>query len=83
MMETLSETEFALSLKEDSFVPNVFVDISQVFEKKLEIMRIYESELGDHPFPRSERNLKALAIFRGATAGCEYAESFMLLKEII
>lgn len=46
-------------------------------------MRIYESELGDHPFPRSERNLKALAIFRGATAGCEYAESFMLLKEII
>ena len=83
MMETLSETEFAPSMKEDSFIPNVFVDISQVFEKKLEIMRIYKSELGDHPFPRSERNLKALATLRGATAGCEYAESFMLLKEII
>ena len=61
----------------------MFVDISQVFEKKLEIMRIYESELGDHPFPRSERNLKALATLRGATAGCEYAESFMLLKEVL
>ncbi|MCF6173214.1 MAG: PIG-L family deacetylase [Campylobacteraceae bacterium] len=82
MMETLSETEFAPSLKEDSFVPNVFVDISEFFEKKLEIMRIYESELGDHPFPRSLKNLKALATLRGATAGCEYAESFMLLKEI-
>ena len=82
-METLSETEFALSMKEESFVPNVYVDISEFFEKKLEIMRIYESELGDHPFPRSERNLKALATLRGATAGCEYAESFMLLKEIV
>ena len=82
MMETLSETEFAPSVKEDSFIPNVYVDISKFFEKKLEIMRIYESELGTHPFPRSEKNLKALATLRGATAGCEYAESFMLLKEI-
>ena len=29
MIETLSETEFALSNKEDSFVPNVFVDVSK------------------------------------------------------
>ena len=27
--------------------------------------------------------LKALATLRGATAGCEYAESFVLLKEIV
>jgi len=82
MMETLSETEFALSTKEDSFIPNVFIDISKYLSRKKEIMRIYESELGKHPFPRSERNIEALAILRGATAGCEYAESFMLLKYI-
>ena len=82
MMETLSETEFAPALKEDSFIPNVYVDISEFFEKKLEIMRIFKTELGDHPFPRSEKNLKALATLRGATAGCKYAEAFMLLKEI-
>ena len=82
MMETLSETEFAPSTKEESFVPNVFVDISEFFGKKLEIMRIFESELGKHPFPRSEKNIEALAILRGATAGCKYAESFMLLKDI-
>ena len=46
-------------------------------------MNIYESEIGKHPFPRSERNIKALATYRGATSGCDYAESFMLLKEII
>lgn len=82
MMETLSETDFALSTKEDSFVPNVFVDISGFLQKKLEIMRVFENEIGEHPFPRSLRNIEALATLRGATAGCEYAESFMLLKEI-
>jgi len=82
MVETLSETEFAPSTKEDSFIPNVFVNISEFMDKKLEIMRVFESEIGEHPFPRSERNLQALATLRGATAGCEYAESFVLLKEI-
>ena len=83
MMETLSETEFAPSTKEDSFIPNVFVDISEFFEKKIEIMKIFESEILEHPFPRSEKNLRALATLRGATCGCEYAESFVLLKEIL
>lgn len=82
MIETLSETEFALSTKEDSFIPNVFVDVSSYIEKKIMIMNVYQSEIGEHPFPRSERNIRALATLRGATAGCEYAESFMLLKEI-
>lgn len=83
MMETLSETEFAPSTKEDSFIPNVFVDISDFIDKKLEIMQIFKSEIAEHPFPRNERNIKALATFRGAISGCEYAESFMLLKEIL
>jgi LmbE family N-acetylglucosaminyl deacetylase len=82
MMETLSETEFAPSLKENSFVPNVFVDITQFLEKKIQIMKVFKSEIKEHPFPRSVENIKALAIFRGATAGVKYAESFMLLKEI-
>ncbi len=82
MMETISETEFAVSTREESFVPNVFVDISDFFEQKLAIMRTYAGELGQHPFPRSEENLRALATFRGATAGCRYAESFMLLREV-
>lgn len=83
MIEALSETEFSLSTQGDNFVPNVFVDITGFMDTKLQIMRVYSSELGQHPFPRSERNLKALATLRGATAGCEYAESFMLLKEIL
>ena len=82
MMETLSETEFSPSTKEDSFIPNTFIDISEYIDKKIEIMRIFQSEIGDHPFPRSEKNIKAIATYRGASSNCNYAESFMLLKEI-
>ena len=45
-------------------------------------METYEDEIGEHPFPRSLRNIEAQATCRGATSGCLYAESFMLLKEI-
>jgi len=82
MMETLSETEFAPATKEDCFIPNVFIDISAYFDKKCAILGLYQQELGLHPFPRSIRNVTALATLRGATSGCDYAESFMLLKEI-
>ncbi len=89
MMETLSESEFAPTLPNQSFIPNVFVDISAFFEKKCEIMKIYQSELGKSPFPRSIENIEALATFRACTMGGGketvdtklYAESFMLLKE--
>lgn len=82
MMEVLSETEFAPNIPAQSFSPNCFVDISEFFEQKIEILKIFDDEIGQHPFPRSLRNVEALAIFRGAAANCEYAESFMLLKEI-
>lgn len=82
MMEVVSETDFACPTPDNSFIPNVFSDVSDYFDKKLEVMSIFKSELGQHPFPRSERNIKALATYRGATSGCEYAESFMLLKEV-
>jgi LmbE family N-acetylglucosaminyl deacetylase len=82
MYETISETEFAPALAEKAFVPNYFVDITDFFRKKVELATIYESEFGEHPFPRSVRNLEALATFRGASCGVEYAEAFQLIKWI-
>lgn len=80
MYECLSETEFAPALPEKAFIPNCYVDISNQMEEKLDLMKIYDSELGEHPFPRSERNIRALATYRGATCGVEYAEAFQILK---
>ncbi len=82
MYECISETEFSPALPEKVFIPNYYVDISNYLDKKLEIMKVYESELSEHPFPRSLRNIKALATFRGASVGVEYAEAFQLVKYI-
>jgi LmbE family N-acetylglucosaminyl deacetylase len=78
--ETLSETEFSLDSSK-AFQPNVFVDISPYLEQKLELLRIYASELGEFPFPRSETAIRALAQFRGCNSGYDFAEGFQLLLE--
>jgi LmbE family N-acetylglucosaminyl deacetylase len=82
MYECLSETEFAPILPEKVFQPNYFVDISEFLNKKIAIMKIFDSELGEHPFPRSIKNIEALATYRGATIGVNHAEAFQLIKFI-
>lgn len=82
MYECISETEFAPALAEKAFLPNYFVDITDYLDRKNEIMKVFESEIGEHPFPRSLENIKALAHFRGASVGVKYAEAFQLLKYI-
>lgn len=78
--ETLSETDFCLS-REEAFVPNFFVDISDYVERKVELLSIYHSELSSPPFPRSIETVRAQARLRGAAAGCLAAEAFELLRE--
>jgi N-acetylglucosamine malate deacetylase 1 len=82
MYECVSETDFAPPLPENVFMPNYFVDISKYINEKIRIMKIYSGEIKEHPYPRSERNLRALATYRGAQCGTDYAESFMILKDI-
>ncbi len=81
MYEILSETEFAPALRENAFVPNVFVDISPYMEQKLAIMSVFESEVMTDNLPRSYSAMKALAGYRGSRIGVKYAEAFMLLFE--
>lgn len=82
MMETLSETEFALNLNTHSFCPNTFIDITEFYKKKIDAIKIYKSEISEHPFPRSIDTIESLAKLRGSSCNCTYAESFMLIKEI-
>jgi len=80
--ETPSETEFGIRPDDPGFRPNLFIDIADHLERKLEIMSIFASELGPFPFPRSDITLRALAQLRGSQSGVSAAEAFMLLKEI-
>jgi LmbE family N-acetylglucosaminyl deacetylase len=78
--ETLSETDFSLRV-EQGFRPNVFVNIEPYLEDKLRAINIYQSELGEFPFPRSHEAIRALASLRAAASGFKAAEAFELLRE--
>ncbi|MFL0606838.1 PIG-L deacetylase family protein [Cylindrospermopsis raciborskii G7] len=80
--ETLSETDFGINPDTRGFTPNSFVDITRYINKKIEIAKMYQTEMGEFPFPRSAEALQALAQVRGAACGCRAAESFLLLREI-
>jgi len=82
MMETVSETEYAFPVDSRMFSPNYYVDISNYIGKKIEAMKIYESEIKEAPFPRSEKVIQALSTFRGSFIACDYAEAFMIVKEV-
>ncbi len=79
--ETLSETEFQVAPAAPAFRPNLFIDIGPYVAGKIAAMRIYVSEMGALPFPRSEEAIRALATLRGTTAGCTAAEAFITLRE--
>jgi LmbE family N-acetylglucosaminyl deacetylase len=79
--ETLSETDFGLG-KNQAFRPNVFINIEPYLADKLRAMDIYESEIGEFPFPRSYEAIRALATLRGVASGFKAAEAFELLREI-
>lgn len=80
--ETLSSTEASPPLLERAFVPNVFSDITPYMDRKVEIMGLYGSELQADPRPRTASAIRALGRYRGASVGVEYAEAFMLIREL-
>lgn len=80
--ETLSETEWNVPSVDNAFVPNAWFDITDYLETKVAAMKCYESQLQQFPNPRSEKAIRALAAYRGATMCLNYAESFMLIRSI-
>jgi N-acetylglucosamine malate deacetylase 1 len=80
---TQSSTDAAPSRPERMFMPNVFSDISQYMDEKLDVMRLYETEIHAEPMPRSPSAIRALARVHGATICVEYAEAFQMIREMI
>jgi len=78
--EVLSETEWGQPI--EPFFPNVYVDISETIDSKIDALNAYKSELKPAPYPRSPEIIKALARKRGSEAGVNFAEGFMMIREI-
>jgi len=80
--EVPSSTEWRLAGTASPFDPNWFVDISQWLGHKLRALDAYAAELRQWPHPRSRRAIEYLARWRGATAGVEAAESYVLGRQL-
>ena len=78
--ETPSSTDWA---KNNSyFNPNLFVDISDVVNKKIKAFSQYKNEIQKYPASRSKESLLTRAQYWGSKIGVNAAESFVILREI-
>ena len=62
--------------------PNVFVDISETLEKRIEALKAYKSESRRYPHPRSLWALEIIARLLGMTVGRGLVEAFRLVRWI-
>lgn len=80
VFETPSSTEWGS--KKKIFSPNLFINITNVMNKKLQAFSKYKNEVMSYPHPRSKKSITNRARFWGNTVGINFAESFMIVREI-
>lgn len=81
--ETLSETNWNAPYVTPGFIPNVFVNITDTLDRKLQAMQMFETQLQQAPNERSVEALRALAVLRGATVHCPAAEGFVHIRWVV
>lgn len=80
--EVPSSTEWAFQRLEPVFRPNIFVDITETLETKIEALACYDTETRKFPHPRSAEALRAIATRWGSVAGLPAAEAFELIRSV-
>lgn len=80
--ETVSETHWNASYLEPGFLPNVFIDISDTLEQKMEAMACYASQVQPSPHFRSLEAVRALATLRGSQMSMRAAEAFVMIRKL-
>lgn len=79
MFETLSSTESGMALGR-YFEPNLFVDISDVLDRKNSAINCYKSELREKPHPRNTEMIENNALVWGSKVGVRAAEAFKVAR---
>lgn len=64
------------------FIPQVYSDISKLFDIKIRALQEYSQEMRQAPHSRSFESVGSLATYRGHSVGVEKAEAFMLAREV-
>ena len=81
--EVASSTEWAFGAFEPRFTPDLFVDIGEHLETKIEAMQCYGNERRDPPHPRAPDSLRSQAARWGAGVGCSAAEAFQTVFHLV
>jgi LmbE family N-acetylglucosaminyl deacetylase len=80
--EVPSSTDYGHNSVTGAYNPNLFVDISSAWHKKVLALKYYQQEMRDSPHSRSFDGLENLAKLRGNQCGVKYAESFEIIRRI-
>jgi N-acetylglucosamine malate deacetylase 1 len=67
----------------NNFNGNIYYNIEDSIENKLETLKIYDTEMREYPHSRSYTNINNLSKVWGSEVGLEYAEKFELVREIL
>ncbi len=77
---TVSSTEWGYPR---NFVPDTWIDISDVLEQKIKAFECYTSEVREYPHPRSSKALENQAHFWGNQCCMDSAEVLMTIRRTI
>ena len=82
--ETFSATEWSFGLDTQGFRPNFFIHFDEkAMKAKQAAMAAYKFEIRDYPHPRSLKSLEYFARANGSKVGHEFAEGYVLVRNVI
>ena len=61
----------------------MFINIDDTIKDKISALKFYKSQINTSTPSRSLKAIESLAKFRGSQNGCEYAESFQVVRMVI
>ena len=76
-----SSTEWAANVAQSTFIPNVFEEISEYYDKKQDSILAYSSEIRVPPSPLL-KVVKMYDLVLAKRNGLELAEGFMLIRKV-
>lgn len=79
--EVPSSTEWAIG--KERFIPDTYVDITSVIDKKKKYLECYNTEMRNYPHPRSIDNILALNQVRGSHICVDHAEAYVTVRRIV
>jgi LmbE family N-acetylglucosaminyl deacetylase len=80
--EVASSTDYGHKSMTGEFTPNLYIEISEIWQTKLAALKEYGIEMRNSPHARSIEGLENLAKYRGSQVGLPYAEAFEVIRKV-